>query len=90
MPPRAEATRRVVQTPNGALQASENGGDGVPFVPMSDATNQDALFTVETIPVAQLQQQQRVDRPQGLASLADRWPDDDDEARRFLEATLGS
>jgi hypothetical protein len=48
------------------------------------------LFSVETIPIAQLQRQQNVDRAQGLASLADQWPDDDDEARRFLEATLGS
>jgi hypothetical protein len=46
------------------------------------------LFSVETIPTAQLQQQQNVDRPQGLTSLADRWPDDDDETHRFLEATL--
>jgi hypothetical protein len=52
--------------------------------------SQDALFSVETIPVADLQQQQHVDRPQGLASLVDRWPDDDDEALQFLEATLGS
>jgi hypothetical protein len=57
---------------------------------MSDATGQDALFTVETIPIAQLQQQQGVDGPQGLASLTDRWPDDDDEALRFLKATLDS
>lgn len=57
---------------------------------MSDVTGQDALFSVETIPTAQLQQQQHVDGPQGLASLAGRWPDDDDEALRFLEATLGS
>jgi hypothetical protein len=57
---------------------------------MSDATSRDVLFSVETIPTTQLQQQQGVDRPQGLASLADRWPDDDDEARQFLEATLRS
>ena len=88
--PRADATRSVDQTPTDGLQASENGVEGVPFAPMSDATSRDALFSVETIPTAQLQQQQHVDRPQGLASLADRWPDDDDEARRFLEATLGS
>jgi hypothetical protein len=69
------------------LHASENGG---PFAPMSDVTGQDALFSVETIPTAQLQQQQQVDRPQGLASLVDRWPDDDAEALRCLEATLGS
>jgi hypothetical protein len=53
-------------------------------------TATDVLFSVETIPVAQLQQEQHVDRPQGLASLAGQWPDDDDQARRFLEATLSS
>jgi hypothetical protein len=57
---------------------------------MSDVTGPGALFSAETIPTAQLQQQQHVDRPQGLASLVDRWPDDDGEALRFLEATLGS
>ncbi|HEX5926555.1 MAG TPA: hypothetical protein VFY45_22185 [Baekduia sp.] len=90
MLPRAEAATRVGRTPKDGLQTSENGVDGVPFAPMSDVTGQDALFSVETIPTAQLQQQQNVDRPQGLASLVDRWPDDDDEALRFLEATLGS
>jgi hypothetical protein len=57
---------------------------------MSDETSRDALFSVKTIPTAQLQQQQNVDRPQGLASLVDQWPDDDDEALRFLKATLSS
>lgn len=90
MLPRAEASRRVARTPKDGLQASENGVDGVPFTPMSDVTSQNALFSVETIPTAQLQQQQNVDRPQGLASLTDQWPADDDKALRFLEATLGS
>ncbi len=52
---------------------------------------QDPLFTQETVPVLRLQADQKVTRPQGLASLVDEeWTDEDDEkTRRFLEATLG-
>lgn len=51
---------------------------------------QDALFTVETIPVMQLRSEQEVERPQGLAALVDETWEDDEESRLFLEATLGT
>jgi hypothetical protein len=51
---------------------------------------QDTLFTVETIPLAQLRAEQHIEGPQGLnAVIDDEWTDDE-ESRRFLEATLGS
>lgn len=50
---------------------------------------QDALFTVETIPVDQLRAEQQITQPQGLGALVDEHWTDDEESRRFLEATLG-
>jgi hypothetical protein len=50
---------------------------------------QDALFSVETVPMAQLHAEQRIDAPQGLVALVDGEWEDDDESRLFLEATLG-
>jgi hypothetical protein len=51
---------------------------------------QDTLFTVDTVPAEQLRAEQHIDRPQGLDALADPEWKDDEEGRRFLEATLGS
>jgi hypothetical protein len=51
---------------------------------------QETLFTVDTIPDAQLRAEQRIDAPQGLSTLVDEDWKDDEEGRRFLEATLGS
>lgn len=51
---------------------------------------QDALFTVETVPEEQLRAEQSIAEPQGLGALVDEEWSDDDESRRFLEATLGT
>lgn len=51
---------------------------------------QDALFTVETIPVGQLRAEQEIEQPQGLDALVDETWEDDEESRLFLEATLGT
>jgi len=50
---------------------------------------QDPLFTVEPVPLAQLRAEQNVGAPQGLAAFVDEEWTDDEESRRFLEATLG-
>jgi hypothetical protein len=50
---------------------------------------QDVLFTTETAPLSQLREEQKITRPQGLEALGDREWTDDDQSRRFLEATLG-
>jgi hypothetical protein len=51
---------------------------------------QDSLFTVETVPLARLRLEQRIDTPQGLGALVDEEWADDEQSRLFLEATLGS
>jgi hypothetical protein len=50
---------------------------------------QDVLFTTETVPVSQLRAEQKITRPQGLEALVDEEWTDDEQSRRFLEATLG-
>jgi hypothetical protein len=50
---------------------------------------QDTLFTVEPTAVETLMEVQAVGAPQGLAALVDPEWEDDEEGRRFLEATLG-
>jgi hypothetical protein len=50
---------------------------------------QDPLFTEKPVPVAQLRAEQEIARPQGLAALVDDEWTDNEESRRFLEATLG-
>ncbi len=50
---------------------------------------QDALFSRETVPEAQLRVEQEIEKPQGLRALVDEHWEDDDAARRFLEATRG-
>ncbi|MDP9378234.1 MAG: cell wall metabolism sensor histidine kinase WalK [Actinomycetota bacterium] len=50
---------------------------------------QDVLFTTETVPVSELRAEQKITRPQGLEALVDAAWTDDEESRRFLEATLG-
>lgn len=50
---------------------------------------QDALFTLEPVPLESLRARQGIAGPKGLDSFIDPdWPDDD-ESRCFLEATLG-
>jgi hypothetical protein len=50
---------------------------------------QDALFTVETIPLEQLRAEQHVGGPQKLAVLVDDEWEDDEQGRRYLDAILG-
>jgi hypothetical protein len=50
---------------------------------------QDPLFTDAPVPVAQLRADQEIAGPQGLAAFVDDEWTDDEESRRFLEATLG-
>lgn len=51
---------------------------------------QDALFTIDTIPAAQLRAEQQIGTPQGLGAFVDDEWQDDEESRLFLEATLGT
>lgn len=78
---RVSGTGRRLTPATGRLQIDEI--DPIPEHP------QDALFSVEPISAAQLRKDQRIDRPQGLTPLSDRWPDDDDEALLFLETIFG-
>ena len=61
--------------------------DGLEPIPQHD---QDALFTLETVPAAQLRAEQEIEHPQGLQAFVDEHWTDDEESRRFLEATLGT
>jgi hypothetical protein len=61
--------------------------DAVEPIPQYD---QDALFTFETVPTAQLRAQQEIEQAQGLDAFVDDHWTDDEEGRRFLEATLGT
>jgi hypothetical protein len=51
---------------------------------------QDALFTLVPVAVEELRSEQGINGPQGIAALVDGAWKDDEESRRFLEATLGS
>jgi hypothetical protein len=50
---------------------------------------QDELFTTVAVPAAELEHRQGISAPQGLAALSDPDWEDDEAAKRFLEATLG-
>ncbi len=50
---------------------------------------QDALFTIEPVPVEQLRAEQHIAGPQSLAGLVDDEWQDDEQGRRYLEAVLG-
>lgn len=50
---------------------------------------QDALFTVETIPVTQLRAEQGIERPQGLDALVDDTWEYDEGSRLLLASAPG-
>ena len=79
---RVEGTGRMVTPATGRLAIEK-------LEPIPEHV-QDTLFTIDTVPVEQLQAEQHIDRPQGLDALVDLEWEDDEESRRFLEATLGS
>jgi len=78
---RVEGTGRRVTASTGRLQVQR-----LELVPEHA---QDSLFSVEPIPLGQLRAEQGIERPQGLAALVDPDWEDDEQGRRFLEATLG-
>jgi hypothetical protein len=73
---------RVMSSASGRLEIST-------IEPVVESV-QDALFTAETVPLEELRAQQGIAGPQGLDALTDPDWSDDEESRRFLEATLGT
>jgi hypothetical protein len=74
----------------GRLITSQTGRLAIERLEPIPEHTQDTLFTVETVSESQLRAEQHIDRPQGLDALVDPEWEDDEQGRRFLEATLGS
>jgi hypothetical protein len=78
---RVEGTGRMLTPATGRLSIEQ-------LEPIPEHV-QDRLFTFDTVSAEELRAEQHIDRPQGLDALVDPAWVDDDEGRRFLEATLG-
>jgi hypothetical protein len=78
---RITGTGRVMSSASGRLEIST-------IEPIVESV-QEALFTAETVPLEELLAEQGIAGPQGLDAFIDPEWSDDEESRRFLEATLG-
>jgi hypothetical protein len=87
----ARLVERLVRiTGTGRIMSSASGRLEISTIEPIVEPVQDPLFTAETIPLEELRAAQGIAGPQGLDALIDPEWSDDEESRRFIEATLGA